>query len=145
MLQLHADCTFLFSQDIADPFFAYCKQHADRFDRKWKRKNYLALQSNCKVSLLEREKQLTPEAQVGLSLSYQLQQPSVITVEYFHIQLNGCLLTAIELYSKCFGFFLMCLHRPESLPACSSTGQKLSFQGIPGLRLGCLGRSCHDL
>lgn len=53
------------SQDIADPFFAYCKQHADRFDRKWKRKNYLALQSNCKVSLLEREKQLTPEAQVG--------------------------------------------------------------------------------
>lgn len=55
----------LCSQDIADPFFAYCKQHADRFDRKWKRKNYLALQSNCKVSLLEREKQLTPEAQVG--------------------------------------------------------------------------------
>lgn len=52
-------------QDIADPFFAYCKQHADRFDRKWKRKNYLALQSYCKVSLLEREKQLTPEAQVG--------------------------------------------------------------------------------
>ncbi|MEQ2202820.1 PHD finger protein 14 [Xenoophorus captivus] len=30
-------------EDIADPFFAYCKQHADRFDRKWKRKNYLAL------------------------------------------------------------------------------------------------------
>lgn len=105
MLQLHADCMFLFSQDIADPFFAYCKQHADRFDRKWKRKNYLALQSNCKVSLLEREKQLTPEAQVGLSLSHQLQQPSVTTVEYFHIQLNGYLLTAIELYSKCFGGF----------------------------------------
>lgn len=97
--QLRADCIFLFSQDIADPFFAYCKQHADRFDRKWKRKNYLALQSNCKVSLLEREKQLTPEAQVGLSLSYQLQQPSVTTVEYFHIQLNGYLLTAIELYN----------------------------------------------
>lgn len=53
-------------QDIADPFFAYCKQHADRFDRKWKRKNYLALQSYCKVSLQEREKQLTPEAQVRL-------------------------------------------------------------------------------
>ncbi|XP_056105715.1 PHD finger protein 14 isoform X1 [Rhinichthys klamathensis goyatoka] len=51
-------------EDIADPFFAYCKQHADRFDRKWKRKNYLALQSYCKVSLQEREKQLTPEAQV---------------------------------------------------------------------------------
>lgn len=54
----------MFPQDIADPFFAYCKQHADRFDRKWKRKNYLALQSYCKVSLQEREKQLTPEAQV---------------------------------------------------------------------------------
>ncbi|XP_015226481.1 PREDICTED: PHD finger protein 14 [Cyprinodon variegatus] len=50
-------------EDIADPFFAYCKQHADRFDRKWKRKNYLALQSYCKVSLQERERQLTPEAQ----------------------------------------------------------------------------------
>lgn len=139
------DCIFLYFQDIADPFFAYCKQHADRFDRKWKRKNYLALQSNCKVSLLEREKQLTPEAQVGLSLSYQLEQPSVTTVEYIHIQLDAYLLTAIELYSECFGFFFMRLHRPELLPACSSTGQKLNFQGTLGLRLGCLGRSCHDL
>ncbi|XP_063777382.1 PHD finger protein 14 isoform X2 [Pseudophryne corroboree] len=51
-------------EDIADPFFAYCKQHADRFDRKWKRKNYLALQSYCKMSLKEREKHLAPEAQV---------------------------------------------------------------------------------
>ncbi|KAF1452232.1 PHD finger protein 14, partial [Pygoscelis papua] len=51
-------------EDIADPFFAYCKQHADRLDRKWKRKNYLALQSYCKMSLQEREKQLSPEAQV---------------------------------------------------------------------------------
>ena len=57
-------CVFC-PQDIADPFFAYCKQHADRFDRKWKRKNYLALQSYCKVSLQEREKQLAPEAQVS--------------------------------------------------------------------------------
>lgn len=63
----------LFPQDIADPFFAYCKQHADRFDRKWKRKNYLALQSYCKVSLQEREKQLTPEAQVRVHFySYEL-------------------------------------------------------------------------
>ncbi|KAM5157137.1 PHD finger protein 14 [Mantella aurantiaca] len=53
-------------EDIADPFFAYCKQHADRFDRKWKRKNYLALQSYCKTSLKEREKQLTPEAQARI-------------------------------------------------------------------------------
>ncbi|XP_075907605.1 PHD finger protein 14 [Nelusetta ayraudi] len=58
-------------EDIADPFFAYCKQHADRFDRKWKRKNYLALQSNCKVSLLEREKQLTPEAQARITTRLQ--------------------------------------------------------------------------
>ncbi|XP_029976815.1 PHD finger protein 14 isoform X1 [Salarias fasciatus] len=66
-------------EDIADPFFAYCKQHADRFDRKWKRKNYLALQSYCKVSVQEREKQLTPEAQSVVShpqarISTRLQQ-----------------------------------------------------------------------
>lgn len=58
-------------EDIADPFFAYCKQHADRFDRKWKRKNYLALQSYCKVSLQEREKQLTPEAQGRITTRLQ--------------------------------------------------------------------------
>ncbi|XP_056378926.1 PHD finger protein 14 [Hyla sarda] len=58
-------------EDIADPFFAYCKQHADRFDRKWKRKNYLALQSYCKMSLKEREKHLTPEAQARISARLQ--------------------------------------------------------------------------
>ncbi|KAM8967115.1 PHD finger protein 14 [Pelodytes ibericus] len=58
-------------EDIADPFFAYCKQHADRFDRKWKRKNYLALQSYCKMSLKEREKQLTPEAQARINTRLQ--------------------------------------------------------------------------
>ncbi|XP_072010474.1 PHD finger protein 14 isoform X2 [Engystomops pustulosus] len=58
-------------EDIADPFFAYCKQHADRFDRKWKRKNYLALQSYCKMSLREREKHLTPEAQARISTRLQ--------------------------------------------------------------------------
>ncbi|XP_078519919.1 PHD finger protein 14 isoform X8 [Lissotriton helveticus] len=58
-------------EDIADPFFAYCKQHADRFDRKWKRKNYLALQSYCKMSMLEREKTLTPEAQARISTRLQ--------------------------------------------------------------------------
>ncbi|XP_053324368.1 PHD finger protein 14 isoform X2 [Spea bombifrons] len=58
-------------EDIADPFFAYCKQHADRFDRKWKRKNYLALQSYCKMSLKEREKQLTPEAQARITTRLQ--------------------------------------------------------------------------
>ncbi|KAG8443082.1 hypothetical protein GDO86_011776 [Hymenochirus boettgeri] len=58
-------------EEIADPFFAYCKQHADRFDRKWKRKNYLALQSYCKMSLKEREKQLTQEAQTRISTRLQ--------------------------------------------------------------------------
>ncbi|XP_069504733.1 PHD finger protein 14 isoform X2 [Ambystoma mexicanum] len=58
-------------EDIADPFFAYCKQHADRFDRKWKRKNYLALQSYCKMSLAEREKHLSPEAQARISTRLQ--------------------------------------------------------------------------
>ncbi|XP_068950548.1 PHD finger protein 14 isoform X2 [Petaurus breviceps papuanus] len=58
-------------EDIADPFFAYCKQHADRLDRKWKRKNYLALQSYCKVSLQEREKQLSPEAQARINARLQ--------------------------------------------------------------------------
>ncbi|XP_075683874.1 PHD finger protein 14 isoform X2 [Rhinoderma darwinii] len=60
-------------EDIADPFFAYCKQHADRFDRKWKRKNYLALQSYCKMSLKQREKHLTPEAgTVSVSLQARI-------------------------------------------------------------------------
>ncbi|XP_060119439.1 PHD finger protein 14-like isoform X5 [Heteronotia binoei] len=58
-------------EDIADPFFAYCKQHADRMDRKWKRKNYLALQSYCKMSLQEREKQLSPEAQARINTRLQ--------------------------------------------------------------------------
>uniref|UniRef100_A0A8C5MZD0 PHD finger protein 14 n=1 Tax=Leptobrachium leishanense TaxID=445787 RepID=A0A8C5MZD0_9ANUR len=58
-------------EDIADPFFAYCKQHADRFDRKWKRKNYLALQSYCKMSLKEREKQIAPEAQARINTRLQ--------------------------------------------------------------------------
>ncbi|MGH0180857.1 UNVERIFIED_CONTAM: hypothetical protein FKN15_005163 [Acipenser sinensis] len=59
------------AKDIADPFFAYCKQHADRLDRKWKRKNYLALQSYCKMSLQEREKQLAPEAQARITTRLQ--------------------------------------------------------------------------
>uniref|UniRef100_A0A6Q2Y886 PHD finger protein 14 n=1 Tax=Esox lucius TaxID=8010 RepID=A0A6Q2Y886_ESOLU len=58
-------------EDIADPFFAYCKQHADRYDRKWKRKNYLALQSYCKVSLQDKEKQLAPEAQARITTRLQ--------------------------------------------------------------------------
>lgn len=73
-------CFFLV-QDIADPFFAYCKQHADRLDRKWKRKNYLALQSYCKMSLQEREKQLSPEAQV-----WNLCQTHFMCVCQYHVK-----------------------------------------------------------
>ncbi|XP_072365216.1 PHD finger protein 14 isoform X1 [Scyliorhinus torazame] len=58
-------------EDIADPFFAYCKQHADKFDRKWKRKNYLALQSYCKMTLQERDKHVTPEAQARITTRLQ--------------------------------------------------------------------------
>lgn len=72
---------FVSLQDIADPFFAYCKQHADRFDRKWKRKNYLALQSYCKVSLQEREKQLTPEAQVKLFITVMMMSLALVILK----------------------------------------------------------------
>ncbi|XP_051871527.1 PHD finger protein 14 isoform X1 [Pristis pectinata] len=58
-------------EDIADPFFAYCKQHADKFDRKWKRKNYLALQSYCKMTLQERDKHVAPEAQARITTRLQ--------------------------------------------------------------------------
>uniref|UniRef100_A0A4W3HI25 PHD finger protein 14 n=1 Tax=Callorhinchus milii TaxID=7868 RepID=A0A4W3HI25_CALMI len=58
-------------EDIADPFFAYCKQHADKFDRKWKRKNYLALQSYCKMTLQERDKHVSPEAQARITTRLQ--------------------------------------------------------------------------
>ncbi len=81
-----------YPQDIADPFFAYCKQHADRFDRKWKRKNYLALQSYCKVSLQEREKQLSPEAQVRFTLMQTLSSIHQIGCWMIshHLFLNAC-------------------------------------------------------
>ncbi|KAJ7407712.1 PHD finger protein 14 [Pitangus sulphuratus] len=49
----------------------YGAKHADRLDRKWKRKNYLALQSYCKMSLQEREKQLSPEAQARINARLQ--------------------------------------------------------------------------
>ncbi|XP_075349003.1 PHD finger protein 14 isoform X2 [Mycteria americana] len=50
---------------------AAAEEHADRLDRKWKRKNYLALQSYCKMSLQEREKQLSPEAQARINARLQ--------------------------------------------------------------------------
>ena len=33
-------------QDIADPFYAYCKLHADKITSRAKRRNYLAIQSH---------------------------------------------------------------------------------------------------
>ena len=36
--------------DIADPFFAYCKQHANKATSRTKRKNWMALQGVCKKS-----------------------------------------------------------------------------------------------
>lgn len=37
------------SADEVDPFFAYCKLHADRSISKFRRRNYLALQSRSKT------------------------------------------------------------------------------------------------
>ena len=36
--------------DIADPFFAYCKQHANKATSRTKRRNWMALQGVCKKS-----------------------------------------------------------------------------------------------
>ena len=35
-------------QEIADPFYAYCKQHADKARARIKHRNYLVIQSNMK-------------------------------------------------------------------------------------------------
>ena len=32
-------------EDIADPYFAYCKQHADKTSMRSKRRNFLAMKS----------------------------------------------------------------------------------------------------
>ena len=37
-----------FVQDIADPFFAYCKMHAEKMMARAKRRNWLAIQSYIK-------------------------------------------------------------------------------------------------
>lgn len=37
--------SFIFIKDIADPFFAYCKMHADKMTSRAKRRNWLAIQS----------------------------------------------------------------------------------------------------
>ena len=40
---MYSLCTF---QEIADPFYAYCKQHGDKAIVRAKRRNYLAIQSH---------------------------------------------------------------------------------------------------
>lgn len=37
---------FTYVQDIADPFFAYCKMHAEKMMSRAKRRNWLAIQSH---------------------------------------------------------------------------------------------------
>ncbi|ESN98625.1 hypothetical protein HELRODRAFT_188840 [Helobdella robusta] len=42
-------------EEIADPYYAYCKQHADRNSTRHHHRNWLALQSNLKQTAIERE------------------------------------------------------------------------------------------
>ncbi|XP_078461962.1 PHD finger protein 14 isoform X2 [Lampetra planeri] len=59
-------------EEIADPFFAHCKQHADRMDRKWKRKNYLALQSFSRQIREEKGKAHPGDMQARIDAKLQL-------------------------------------------------------------------------
>ena len=54
---------FVDFQDIADPFFAYCKMHADKTTARAKRRNWLAIQSHVKMHSekeIEDEKEKVP-------------------------------------------------------------------------------------
>jgi hypothetical protein len=37
-------CAFVVMQDMADPMFAYCRQHVDKELRRSRRRNWMALQ-----------------------------------------------------------------------------------------------------
>lgn len=55
-------------QDIADPFFAYCKMHAEKVMSRAKRRNWLAIQSHIRK---HPEKKIEDEKEkVGISRSY---------------------------------------------------------------------------
>lgn len=57
-----------FFQDIADPFFAYCKMHAEKVMSRAKRRNWLAIQSHIRK---HPEKKIEDEKEkVGISRSY---------------------------------------------------------------------------
>lgn len=56
-----------FFQDIADPFFAYCKMHAEKVMSRAKRRNWLAIQSHIRK---HQEKKIEDEKEkVGIPVS----------------------------------------------------------------------------
>lgn len=56
-----------FFQDIADPFFAYCKMHAEKVMSRAKRRNWLAIQSHIRK---HPEKKIEDEKEkVGIPVS----------------------------------------------------------------------------
>lgn len=64
---------FTYVQDIADPFFAYCKMHAEKMMSRAKRRNWLAIQSHIRK---HPEKKIEDEKEkVGSSrnLKYMIQ------------------------------------------------------------------------
>lgn len=57
-------------EDIADPFFAYCKQHADKNHARIKRRNFMAMQSNMRKHL---DNEISDDKErVSLSRTYTL-------------------------------------------------------------------------
>jgi hypothetical protein len=75
-------------QEIADPFYAYCKQHVDKAMMKYKRRNYLAVQSNLRA---KRER-----VKLDANQDVSLQIPLLASLLSFFISLL-------------FLFFLFCL------------------------------------
>ena len=55
---------FFAAQEIADPFFAYCRQHGDKLVVRAKRRNYLAIQSHYR-SHQERDRDMDEKEQVS--------------------------------------------------------------------------------
>jgi len=61
-------------QDIADPFYAYCKLHAEKTTMRAKRRNYLAIQSHIRNHAenesIQDEKEKVFGGKRGLYMSY---------------------------------------------------------------------------
>ncbi|UYV74736.1 PHF14 [Cordylochernes scorpioides] len=57
-------------EDIADPFFAYCKIHVDKSVMKCKRQNWLALQSQAKLRNLEDQPQSEEKSRIEKKLAW---------------------------------------------------------------------------